>query len=142
MMGLSSLPVFFLPSSLTPTSSVLLAHYLGNTCAAMASRPPRSTILITHVVPQLFADELLMHVILALSGTHINFRHEATWDIRNATSLHYGMALRSLRQDLQSKGHAHTGGVDLMRFALILILLSFLEVTPLPHTLLAKALSS
>lgn len=123
----SSIPpaLSFIPTalSLTPTSNVLLSHYLGKTCNTMASRPPRSTILITHVVPQMFADELLMHVVLAMSGTHLDFRHEATFELRKATSLHYGQALRSLRQNLHRAGE-----VDTMRLALIMILLCYLEV--------------
>lgn len=122
--SLSQLPVTLL---LTPASMDLLSHYVVSGCHDFTSRPPWSTALITRVIPHVFSDDLLMHVVLALAGNHFNFRNEGPLEIRRATSVHYGMALKGLRRELQ--GNATSSVPGIMRCALVLILLCCHDVS-------------
>lgn len=82
---------------LTSSSLVLLQHYMESTSTWLAAKPLSSNPFIAIVLPLASSDDLLMHALLALSGTHLTFRKGGHLEIQTATRAHYSLLLRNLR---------------------------------------------
>lgn len=84
---------------LTPVSDTLLAHYLSNTGPMLSTLPARYSPFLTFLVPLALNDDLVMHALLALSGTHLGYQNPSR-EIQRATECHYGVAISALRQSM------------------------------------------
>lgn len=111
---------------LSTTSPQLLTHYIERTSNLVATKPLQSNKFVTFILPLAGVDDLLMHAVLAVSGTHLNFMNEAALEIRHATAAHYGMVLRSLYQAFSTSSDRST--TQILRLLLVLILLCHVEV--------------
>ncbi|KLJ10836.1 hypothetical protein EMPG_09850 [Blastomyces silverae] len=81
---------------LLPASQILLAHYLGETGPLISPTPAQDTPFLSWIVPLSYTDDLLMHSVLAVSGSHLCFKMENNSEVERATSQHYSLALRCL----------------------------------------------
>ena len=116
---------------LSTASPQLLTHYIERTSNLITTKPLRNNKFVTFILPLAGVDDLLMHAVLAVSGTHLNFMNEAAPDIRHATSAHYGMVLRSLYQAFSTLSDRST--TQILRLLLVLILLCHVEVRHIPN---------
>lgn len=115
--------------TLTPASVALLRHYLEYTAGLLCTSPPGKSPFITVVLPLAYADDLLMHTVLALSGTHLECR-QSRWqatstrgidpETQNATALHYQKTISGLREELADFDSAD--GQKQVRLLLVLIM--------------------
>jgi hypothetical protein len=112
--------------TLTPTSCVLMQHYLTNTCSRLATTPDLLSPFLTHLVPLPCVDDLLMQTVLAVSGTHLSFKQPGNCEVQRATELHYSVVLRSLRAAFQDIDSGN--GEKISRLLLILLILCHFEV--------------
>jgi hypothetical protein len=117
---------------LTPISHILLEHYLSETGTLLAASPVRSNPFITYIVPLASIDDLLMHTVLALSGSHLSFKQPGNLQIQRATFLHCSLVLRSLRTAFQDVCSGNTSTSKLLRLLIILIILCHFEVSSPP----------
>ncbi|KAK1238215.1 hypothetical protein MKX08_002794 [Trichoderma sp. CBMAI-0020] len=92
--------------TLTPVSITLLRHYFEFTAGLLS---PTKCPFITVVLPLAYIDELLMHTVLALSGTHLECRqsrqHAGSMaavdpEMQHATALHYQKTISGLRCEM------------------------------------------
>lgn len=119
--------------ALTPSSPLLLQHYLGATSGLLVAKPPFSNPFVTLVLPLTFSDDLLMHSVLALSGTHLSFKKGDDLDIQLATHQHYASVLQNLKATLAARTArtADTPEEDIersLRLLLVLMILCYVEV--------------
>ena len=81
---------------------------------------------LTHVLPLAVSDDLLMHSILALAGTHLSARLPFNVDVERSSLLHYGAMIEGVRDHMvlvQANDVSAT-----IRLLLILIMLSHYQV--------------
>ncbi|OAL23817.1 hypothetical protein AYO22_06136 [Fonsecaea multimorphosa] len=83
-------------ASMSPHSLLLLQHYLEETSTFLVAKPARFNPYVTLVVPLAYSDGLLMHAVLALSGTQLSFKKAQDYHIHLVTRRHYSEALRTL----------------------------------------------
>ncbi|OQV01306.1 Fungal specific transcription factor domain-containing protein [Cladophialophora immunda] len=83
-------------SSMSPHSLLLLQHYLEETSTFLVAKPAHYNPYVTLVMPLAYSDDLLMHAVLALSGTQLSFKKAREYQIHIATRRHYSKTLRSL----------------------------------------------
>ncbi|KAL4911373.1 fungal-specific transcription factor domain-containing protein [Aspergillus multicolor] len=84
-----------------PESSTLLSHYLARTGGLLATVPTGLNPFTSSVVAIAYNDDLVMHPILALSGSHLSFQLGDRRDrngIERATYTHYSQALKSMQR--------------------------------------------
>lgn len=95
--------------TLTQVSITLLRHYFEYTAGLLCPSPPTRCPFITVVLPLAYTDELLMHTVLALSGTHLECRqsrpHAGSMaavdpEMQHATALHYQKTISGLRREM------------------------------------------
>ncbi|KAL9567409.1 hypothetical protein ACKAV7_008484 [Fusarium commune] len=90
--------------SLTSVSSTLFEHYLTQTAALLVPLPMSHNPFIRLILPVAFSDDLVMHSILALSGSHLGHQQVNSVEIQHATWRHYLVVIRSLRSEIQDHG--------------------------------------
>ncbi|KAF2012991.1 hypothetical protein BU24DRAFT_465334 [Aaosphaeria arxii CBS 175.79] len=56
---------------------------------------------ISHILPVAYEDELMMHVVLAVSGAHLSHKLPNVPSLGRATQQHYSYVLRSLQSEIQ-----------------------------------------
>ncbi|OQU96989.1 Fungal Zn2-Cys6 binuclear cluster domain-containing protein [Cladophialophora immunda] len=110
---------------LKPTSPQLLRHYIERTADFLAVKQQRDNPFVTLVLPLAYCDELLMHSVLALSGSHICGSEPSLLEIQQATWQHYDMTLTGLRLELQN--HIPMSHSRSLRLLLVLIMLCHFE---------------
>ncbi|UKZ68150.1 uncharacterized protein TrAtP1_009185 [Trichoderma atroviride] len=95
--------------TLTRVSITLLRHYFEFTAGLLCTSPSTNSPFITVVLPLAYTDELLMHTVLALSGTHLECRqsrrHAGSMaavdpEMQHATGLHYQKIISGLRCEM------------------------------------------
>jgi hypothetical protein len=111
---------------LTPSSHVLLEHYLAETGPLLATTPVKINPFVTYIIPLCYSDDLLMHTVLALSGSHLCCKQPGDFDLERATYLHCASVLQSLRIAFQNVRAASTSKV--VRLLVILLMLCHFEV--------------
>jgi len=111
---------------LTPSSHVLLEHYLAETGPLLATTPVRINPFVTYIIPLCYADDMLMHTVLALSGSHLCFKQPGNFNLERATYLHCASVLQSLRIAFQNVRDANTSKA--LRLLVILLMLCHFEV--------------
>lgn len=119
----------------TSTSAHLLRHYLEHTAGLLSTAPLSKSPFVTLVVPLAYSDDLLMNVVLALSGTHLASKQTRMsldqtggngMDTQYATAVHYQKTLSGLRSELEK--FDYTNAASQVRILLVLLLLCYYEV--------------
>lgn len=122
------LPIPGTACNLTQASITLLRHYFEYTAGLLCTSPPTKCPFITVVLPLAYTDELLMHTVLALSGTHLECRQSrrssgligaVNLEMQRATALHYQNTISGLRRELLNFDSAN----DRQQARLLLILI-------------------
>lgn len=116
---------------LTQWSIMLFDHYLASTSTILSTLSPRAGALQTCVVEFAVSDSLMLHTLLAVSGTHLNFNDTAALDVRQAIFLHYKTVLQGIKEEINIVMSSPSGSC--LRLALILLLICHTEVRHLPH---------
>ncbi|EXJ68393.1 uncharacterized protein A1O5_08185 [Cladophialophora psammophila CBS 110553] len=111
---------------LNPSSLLLLQHYLEATSTFLVAKPLSSNPFITLVLPLAYSDDLLMHAVLALSGTHLSYKKRDDLKIQLATRQHYSLLLRNLRS-LFADESSHDDIRRTLRLLLVLVVLCHVE---------------
>lgn len=112
---------------LSPVSSMLLSHYLRETGYLISPTPPGNTPFISCLVPLSYSDDMLMHSILALSGSHLSYKLNWNIEIHLATGNHYALALRSIHDITSSQTLLRDPFIKL-RLTLCILILCWYEV--------------
>ncbi|KAL4882486.1 fungal-specific transcription factor domain-containing protein [Aspergillus karnatakaensis] len=82
-----------------PASNTLLSHYVDQTGNLLATAPTGLNPFMSSVISIAYNDDLVMHCMLALSGSHLAFKHgDDSTEIQQATHKHYRVALRTLQR--------------------------------------------
>jgi len=92
----------------------------------LATVPAQQSPFLTHIIPLANVEDLLMHSVLALGGTHLAFIKDNDIDIQAATLQHYLAALHGLRGKLESWSKWDADKTS--NLLLVLILLCHYEV--------------
>ncbi|OQV06318.1 Fungal Zn2-Cys6 binuclear cluster domain-containing protein [Cladophialophora immunda] len=118
---------------LNSSSILLLQHYLEATSTFLVAKPLSSNPFITLVLPLAYSDDLLMHAVLALSGTHLSYKKRDDLKIQLATRQHYSLLLRNLRS-LFADESSHDDVRRTLRLLLVLVVLCHVEaISGEPH---------
>jgi len=125
------------PILLTRHSFLLLQHYMEDTACFLVPKVRTRNPFITHVLPLAYSDDLLMHAVMALSGTHLSYQQNDNLDIQLATRNHYSLLLRGLRLAFAEEARQPCTERSL-RLLVILVVLCHVEVSsslaqPLTH---------
>jgi hypothetical protein len=112
---------------LTQRSLTLFQHYVESTSTWLAAKPLTSNPFIKIVLPLAWSDDLLMHAVLALSGTHLTFRKGGDLEIQAATRAHYSLLLRDLRTIFADEALLNDTH-RISRLLLVLVVLCHVEV--------------
>lgn len=80
-------------------SPLLFEHYAHKTANQICGLLDPTNPFITCILPLAHADNLVMHSVLALSGSHMIYRTKNE-NLRSATWIHYGLAIRGLKESL------------------------------------------
>ncbi|KAL9567445.1 hypothetical protein ACKAV7_008395 [Fusarium commune] len=114
--------------SLASVSSTLFEHYLTQTAALLVPLPMSHNPFIRLILPVAFSDHLVMHGILALSGSHLGHQQVNSVEIQHATWRHYSVVIRSLRSEIQDHAAVSDNPDKTLRLLMVLIILCHLEV--------------
>ncbi|KIY02167.1 uncharacterized protein Z520_02305 [Fonsecaea multimorphosa CBS 102226] len=118
---------------LNPSSLLLLQHYLEATSTFLVAKPLSNNPFITVVLPLAYSDDLLMHAVLVLSGTHLSYKRRDDLKIQLATHQHYSLVLRNLRS-LFADESSHDDVRRALRLLLVLVVLCHVEaISGEPH---------
>ncbi|PGG99042.1 hypothetical protein GX51_06458 [Blastomyces parvus] len=114
---------------LLPASQILLAHYLGETGPLISPTPAQDTPFLSWIVPLSYTDDLLMHSVLAVSGSHLSFKmdNDNSSEVERATRQHYSLALRCLHKIIKDDALSQNPHM-VLRVVLIMIFLCHYEV--------------
>lgn len=110
---------------------MLLDHYLASTSTILGTLSPQTGAFQTRVVEFAISDSLMLHTLLAVSGTHLNLNDTAALNIRQAIFLHYKSALQGIKEDINIILSAPPEAC--LRLALILLLICHAEVRHTPY---------
>lgn len=108
-------------------SPLLLQHYFEKTSSFLAVSPHSNSPFVNIILPLAYSDDLLMHAVLALSGTHLSFQRSGDYQIQVVTHQHYTSLLRNLRE-LFLDDFLHNDIEKILRLLLVLIILCHVEV--------------
>jgi len=114
--------------SMSPHSPLLLQHYLEETSAFLVAKPASYNPYLTFVIPLAYSDDILMHAVLALSGTQLSFTKAQDYHIHLATRRHYSETLRSLGT-LVADQSVCEDAQRALRIALVSLVLCYVEVS-------------
>ncbi|KIW81500.1 hypothetical protein Z517_04525 [Fonsecaea pedrosoi CBS 271.37] len=118
---------------ISPSSLLLLQHYLEATSTFLVAKPQSGNPFITLVLPLAHSDDLLMHAVLALSGTHLSYLTADSLHIQLATRQHYSLLLQNLRC-LFADESSHDDICMTVRLLLVLLVLCHVEaISGEPH---------
>ncbi|KAF2020038.1 hypothetical protein BU24DRAFT_419629 [Aaosphaeria arxii CBS 175.79] len=87
---------------LTPQSGTLLSHYFRETASFFAMTPLKDNPFVTVLLPIGYTDDLLMHGLMALSGSHLTYKEPNNTALATATQLHYSKLLSGLRAEFSN----------------------------------------
>lgn len=119
------------PVLLTRHSFLLLQHYMEDTACFLVPKVRTRNPFITHVLPLAYSDDLLMHAVMALSGTHLTYQQKDNLDIQLATRNHYSLLLKGLRLAFAEESRQPCAKRSL-RLLVILVVLCHVEVSESP----------
>lgn len=110
---------------------MLLDHYLASTCTILSTLSPQTGAFQNCVVEFAISDSLMLHTLLAVSGTHLNLNDMAALEVRQAIFLHYKTALQGIKEEINIV--MSSPSESCLRLALILLLICHAEVRRIPH---------
>ncbi|KAK5057764.1 hypothetical protein LTR84_011765 [Exophiala bonariae] len=119
------------PTLLTPHSVLLLQHYLEDTACFLVPKIRTRNPFITQVLPLAYSDDLLMHAVMSLSGTHLSYQQKDNLDVQLATRKHYSLLLRGLRKAFADEAKQPCSERSL-RLLVILVVLCHVEARTIP----------
>jgi hypothetical protein len=97
------------------------------TAACLAMTPLNDNPFVTILLPLGYADDLLMHALLACSGAHLAYREGNNVGIAAATNLHYSLLVSQLRVEFSSLREDDVG--KKLRLLRVLLMLCQYEVS-------------
>jgi len=112
---------------LTPLSGLLLSHYITETAPTMTTRSGSGNTCLSSVLPIAYVDDLVMHSVMAMGGTHLCSRKSDTAELKAATENHYACVLRGVRLALHDLQPEDTGKA--LRILSVLMLMAHYEVS-------------
>ena len=99
--GIMSISSTGVASAFTKVSSLFLRHYTSETGVILAVRTSNKNPFLTHILPLACTDDLLMHSVLALSGTHLDAKLSSpSHEVERATFMHYGAMVEGVRENM------------------------------------------
>jgi len=99
---------------------------MTETGVLLGTMPPEENPYITSLLPVAYLDDLVMHAILALSGTHLGFKQKLNVEVHGATSRHYDLVLRGLQRAIDNLDLSDSRRI--VRILLVLLILCTFEV--------------
>ena len=114
---------------LTAHSTFLLSHYFRETASFFAMTPLKDNPFVTVLLPIGYADDLLMHGMLALSGAHLSCKQPEDLGIVAATQTHYSRLINGLRVEIANLDKDDFGKTE--RLLRVLMIVCFYEVRAL-----------
>jgi hypothetical protein len=108
-----------------PCGQRFLQHYVERTASKLAAINYPEKPYVTHILPLAYANDGILHAILALSGSHLSFGDEAAMA---QTRSHYAVALRTAKYEVTkvAKGKRN----EALHLLVLLLLLCQFEVNP------------
>jgi hypothetical protein len=120
--------------ALTPHSTALLSHYFRETASFFAMTPLRDNPFVTVFLPIGYADDLLMHGMLAFSGAHLTCKESDNAALASATQLHYLRLINGLRMEVANLEEGDLAKTE--RLLRVLMIVCHYEVGVLPNKIL------
>lgn len=117
---LTAPPSFFMDS----VSSMFLAYFAAETSGYLTTVEPEKNPFLTHMLPLAFSDELILHSLLALGGTHLE-RKNSSPEINACVCQHYEQVIHRLRDTISRKP---SESIDWLRALLALLILYLIGV--------------
>lgn len=105
---------------------MLLSYYITETGPTMTTWSGSGNACLSSVLPIAYIDDLVMHSVMAMGGTHLCSGKGNTAELRAATESHYACVLRSVRLALHDLQPEDTGKV--VRILSVLMLMAHCEV--------------
>lgn len=113
-------------SAMTKESSLFLRHYMSETGVIFAVQQANKNPYLTHLLPLACSDDLLMHSLLAIGGTHMASRMPSSGELERSSLMHYLAMIEGVRMEV---GRVDEDDFDAtVRLLLVLILLSHYQV--------------
>ncbi|CAI6266808.1 unnamed protein product [Periconia digitata] len=116
-----------LACELTPDSFQLLQYYTNVTGVLLQDFPQTTSLnpFVDVILPVAYDDDLLMHTLLAISGTHLSYSYKVAGvsPFAYATYKHYAHVLRELQRDVDTLVRR-----DVSHVVRLLVLLNFLAI--------------
>lgn len=112
---------------LTRWSMLLYDHYVTRTSINLCTLSPQYNAFRTYVVESATSDSVLLHSLLAVSGTHLDFKDAAALEVKQTTFAHYRAALRGIRREINVVLSSPQDSC--LRLALILLVVCHAEVS-------------
>jgi hypothetical protein len=81
---------------------MFLAHFVAGTSRFMTTVSPEKNPFLTHILPLAFSDELILHLLLALGGAHLE-RKQSSPEINACVCRHYGRVIHLLNDIISRK---------------------------------------
>ncbi|KAI9042924.1 uncharacterized protein KD926_004714 [Aspergillus affinis] len=105
---------------LLPESPLLMSHYLEDTAPKLAPAP--GIPWVSWILPVAYNDDLLMNVILALSGGRLLYKLPNNQEIHHASHRHYSSAVQTLYEAFNDQ-RMLSKPLTLLRVALTILIL-------------------
>ncbi|PHH89832.1 hypothetical protein CDD83_5158 [Cordyceps sp. RAO-2017] len=93
-------------------------HYLGELAVLLQARTSARNPFVTCVLPLAQTDDLLMHAVLAVSGTHLAHKLQDAAHTELATRRHYLRAIRGLHDEIANGRVQEKRGMQSLLMAL------------------------
>ncbi|KAK0115656.1 hypothetical protein ONS95_000074 [Cadophora gregata] len=108
-----------------PASRLLFDHYRGRTAGKLGGITGPKNPFIACILPLAEGDSLVMHSLLALSGSHMINGNDSE-AVASSTWIHYGLAVRGLKHALTEK--VVSNQADTAKLLVTCLLLSHVEI--------------
>jgi hypothetical protein len=111
-------------------SSMFLAYFVAETSKYMTTVSPEKNPFLTHLLPLAFSDELILHSLLALGGTHLE-RKQSSPEINTWVCRHYGHVIYLLQDAISRKSNEPLEWLRALLAQLILYLIGVCSSCPI-----------
>ncbi|KAJ5376423.1 hypothetical protein N7509_013309 [Penicillium cosmopolitanum] len=108
--------------SMGNASSMFLAYFVAETSRYLTTVSPEKNPFLTHLLPLAFSDELILHSLLALGGTHLE-RRQSSPEISTRVCRHYGHVIYMLQEAISQESIEPLELVRILLAQLILYLI-------------------
>lgn len=104
---------------ITSNSYLLFQHYLTDTAPMIFTSVLSPNPFITCVLPLAQTNPLLMHAMLAVSGSHLSYKLGESVDIQAATRRHYVQVLQGVQKLIVAGNRSLDVGIFLLVIAML-----------------------